>query len=373
MASIAPQNRNGKIVGYRTSLGRGPDGKDRRKFHKTYEDAQAYIKSEQSENLGTGELHRQKAEIIFALQRLGKVNATINDAVEFYLKHGARKGNPTYQTVVDELLAEKTQVSRSPNYLTDLGDKFTTFGKHLGAETKLGDITSEQISKYVYVVRNGLSATTKANYLRVLSVLFNYGIKKQYLSINPCENVERPTKKFHAPKVLTPEDFTKLLDRCYQNKWHDRIAIFVLVGFCGIRVEEAQKLKWTDIDMENKKVMVPADVAKKARFRRNVIPANAMAWLESIYDARRKGLIIGANAKTLLASAIRFSHIGYSQNCLRHSFCSYALENGMPLADVVSMMGHAGSPAVIHSNYRNLVEPKAAKKWWAIVPSQSAA
>ena len=71
MASISTLTKQGKVIGFQSNLGRDGNGKERRKFHKTYEEAQSYIKSEESENHGTGEIFRQKAEIVFALQRLG--------------------------------------------------------------------------------------------------------------------------------------------------------------------------------------------------------------------------------------------------------------------------------------------------------------
>ena len=124
------------------------------------------------------------------------------------------------------------------------------------------------------------------------------------------------------------------------------------MGFCGIRVEEASKLKWSNLQLDRKIVEVPDTVAKKSAFRNNVIPPNAMEWLRAVEDKRRTGPIIGTNWRTLLRSAIRFCGIDYQKNCIRHSFCSYALVAGWSLADVVSYMGHGGSPTMVFSHYR---------------------
>jgi len=326
------------------------------------------MEAETADDLGTGELYTRRAEIMFNLQRLRKVNAGLNEAVEFYLKHGATKGNPPFDDVVDEFLADKRQVNRRERYLEGLEDKWTRFSEHIGRGKLIADITTEQIKNYVYNTRSDLSDTTKTDYLRGLSILFNYGIQKKYLGLNPTKGINRPEPRVKAPKVLSPEDFAILLNRCLKKGWHDRLAIFVLVGFCGVRTEEACKLNWSDIDMENGKVTVSETVAKKGRHRRNQIPPNAMTWLQAAQDKRRTGPIIGANSKRLLSTAVRFAHIGYSQNCLRHSFCSYALEAGWAIEKVIADMGHYGTPTMIHSYYRNIVEEKAAIKWWSIVP-----
>jgi integrase len=290
------------------------------------------------------------------------------EAVDFFVKHGAKKGNPIIEDVVQEFLKDKQQVGRKGKYLEGLQDKWTKFIDHVGEGKHLADITTEKIRDYIFVTRKELSDTTKSDYLRGLSILFNYGIKKKYLSLNPVVGVERPQLKYRPPEVLSPEDFTSLLNRCLKRKWFDRLTVFILVGFCGVRTEEACQLRWDNIDMSAKKVLVPAEIAKKAHFRRNGIPSNAMKWLKLCHDRRKTGPIIGANAKQQLSTAIRFAHIGYTQNCLRHSFCSYSLESGIPLADVAASLGHTESLQVLHTHYRNIVEPKTAKAWWAIVP-----
>jgi Phage integrase SAM-like domain len=231
MASISQLQRNGKIIGFQTNLGRGPDGKAQRKFHKTYVEAQKFIEAAESDRIGTGELYKKKAELVFALQKLQAVNATISEAVDFFLMHGAkREGNPTIGEVMREFIADKREVGRRENYLEALRDKWNHFTSRLGqgANTKLAEITANTIKHYVFAVQRELSNTTKSDYLRSLSILFNYGIKKRYTSINPVMMVERPRVEFHPPEVLSPEDFSSLLHRCLKRQWYDRLTIFVL-------------------------------------------------------------------------------------------------------------------------------------------------
>jgi len=80
----------------------------------------------------------------------------------------------------------------------------------------------------------------------------------------------------------------------------------------------------------------------------NKIPPNAMRWLEAVRDRRRSGQIAGAKWKFLIRSSIRSAKIPYEKNCIRHSFCSYALAGGWSLADVVAYMGHNGSEKHVH-------------------------
>ena len=198
MASISTLRKpDGTIKGFQTNLGKDPTtGKAQRKFHKTYDEAQAYIKSEESGKLGTGELYRKRAEIIFCLQRLTKAGATINEATEFFLRHGAKMGNPAFEDVVSNFIKDKRQAERRKNYLDDLAVKFEVFGRYIGPETKIGDITEEQIKEYIFVKNESNSKVTKLNNIRCLSVIFNYAIKKKFISLNPVAGIERPTVDF---------------------------------------------------------------------------------------------------------------------------------------------------------------------------------
>jgi integrase len=180
---------------------------------------------------------------------------------------------------------------------------------------------------------------------------------------------EVPTDiKFKPPHVITPDHFKSLLDRCVSMNHLNRMTVLVLVGFCGIRIEEASKLDWSHLDLNRGTVLVPADVAKKAGFRINKIPTNAMDWLQLTSSPKRNGKLISENWRTLIRSSIRFSKINYRQNCIRHSFCSYAIGAGWPLADVIASMGHGGSPSMIFSHYRNVVSEEDGKRWFSILP-----
>lgn len=345
------------------------NGKRTRRFVKTEAEAKAALETTSTDNVAATAIFEQKNEVLHALDRCKKMNTTITDVVDFYEKHCANKSNPAVEKVVQSLLAERRQAGCKNSYLETLNRHFSKLVAHVGASTPLGDITTDQIREFVYLSHSHVNEVTKLNLIRNLSVLFNYGINQNLIGINPMgKKLAKPKAKFKVPAVMSPADFNTLLHRCYRKGWYDRLTIFVLIGFCGVRTEEASNLTWADISYDEKRVLVPADVAKKMGFRRNNIPPNAMAWLEAVRDNRRTGPIIGSNFVNLLRSAVRFAHIKHTKNCIRHSFCSYALEAGWSLEDVIAYMGHNGSPAMVATHYRNVVSKADADAWWAIVP-----
>ena len=60
----------------------------------------------------------------------------------------------------------------------------------------------------------------------------------------------------------------------------------------------------------------------------------------------------------------------WPKNCLRHSFISYRVAESQDTAKTALEAGN--SPAIIFTNYRELVTPAAAKKWFTTMPEQPA-
>ena len=369
MASISAQKRAGKIVGYSVYLGSVGHERRVRRFFPQRKDAERFLSTQTKTPIPVGELWDRKAEMLHALERLRPTGTNLHDAISFYLTHhGSTTGQKLCTEVLEQFLAEKLRIGRSRQYDRNMRQSLTRFITLTGGDRPIGTITRQQITDYVYRTNAKLSPVSKANLLRNLNVLFSYAIKEELLEHNPVAKITRPIVPFRKPHILSPADFSRILHRCLQKQWHDRLVVLVLVGFCGIRVEEACRLSWKHLHLDQGIVELPADFAKKARFRNNRIPPNAMEWLRRVEDRRRRGRIIGGNWSNLLRSAVELPKLDYRQNCIRHSFCSYALASGWSLADVIAAMGHAGSPAVIFSNYRNVVSETDGKRWFALSP-----
>jgi site-specific recombinase XerD len=356
------------VVGYSVYLGVDHHGQKQRRFFTHLPDAEKCLRVQNTDPRPVGELLERKAELLYCLEQLRPLRVSLPDVVSFYVRHHGHKGNPTLAELVELFVTEKKRVGRSVHYEKSMRYCLNGFIPYVGNETRVGDITREQITNYVYQHNRDAGVVTKKNILTHLSVLFNFAIKEEMLGLNPVDKITRPTIPFKKPHVLSPVDFSKLLHRCLEYKWYDRLVIFVLVGFCGIRTEEGCRLSWSHLHLDRGIVELPAEFAKKARFRNNPIPSNGLKWLNHVVDKRRTGRLIGDKWNMMLRSAISSSAIDYRQNCIRHSFCSYALAAGWTLADVIAFMGHNGSSSMIFSHYRNVVSEDDGKKWFSIVP-----
>jgi integrase len=100
------------------------------------------------------------------------------------------------------------------------------------------------------------SPNTKAHIRNLLHLLFNCAIRWELVDRNPVDLVRQSTKRTRLPRVLTPEEFRKLLTELSEPH-----RTMVLVAGClGLRISEIIGLRWGDIDWENLSILVQRSV-----------------------------------------------------------------------------------------------------------------
>jgi integrase len=86
--------------------------------------------------------------------------------------------------------------------------------------------------------------------------LFNCAIRWEMTGRNPIDLVRQSSKRTKIPRVLTAEEFNKLL-----NELAEPHKTMVLVAGClGLRISEILGLRWGDIDWGNLTVLVQRSV-----------------------------------------------------------------------------------------------------------------
>jgi integrase len=138
-----------------------------------------------------------------------------------------------------------------------------------------------------------------------------------------------------------------------------------------LRSAELIRLKGDAIKIEEKVIIVGADVAKK-RSRRVVEMCDALLnWLKPVLPI--KGSVVDAakfrDSMDALKKAVALEE--WPHNALRHSFGSYHLAFHGDQVKTAAQMGHRDS-AVVHNHYKALVLKSEAQKFWSIRPNGEA-
>jgi len=203
--------------------------------------------------------------------------------------------------------------------------------------------------------------------------LFKLAVKKGFLAKNPMADVVRPKILTPRIEVLSPLQLEALLAAAIQHdpSW---VPFLAIAGFAGARRSEILELRWEDIDLAAAGIALDDHITKTASRRRLKIQLNLIEWLRPF--EQKCGFVVKPRLAPQL-DAIRkhlctMCGIGkWPHNALRHSFGSYFFEL-FGVEETMREMGHA-SRAMLDKNYRQLVTPQAAKRFFAIFPPKDLA
>jgi integrase len=344
-----------------------------RRFFKDKQEAETFLQTKriERENYGTAGMsftERQRAEYLECSELLKPFNATIRDAVSFYVPHlQATKRTCSAAELVNELLKVKEADGASERYLSDLRSRLTQFSESFDGKP-VAEITSPQIDEWLRSLSDKetgkrLSPVTRNNFRRVLIVAFNFARERGYCVGNTAEKTARAKVVENAIGILTVEQTARLLESAVPE-----VLPYLAIGaFAGLRRAELERLDWKEVDLQSSLIEVTASKAKSARRRFVRIQRNLAKWLQSY--AQLSGDVTPPNYRELLDAARDAAGIQeWPQNALRHSFASYHLARFNDAALLALELGHTNSNLVFQ-HYRQLVKPKEAERYWKIAPA----
>ena len=168
-----------------------------------------------------------------------------------------------FQTFADQWLEDYVKVNlRKSTY--DLEKKYTFRIYPALGHLRLDKITSRDIQKFVNdLLANGknringkpLSRKTVIHHLSFISNVFNYAIKMDMVSENPCKKVSVPKGPKKEKEIYTLDEIKQIFTLLENEPAKDR-AFIVLAVYGGYRRGELLGLEWKDIDWDNSVVSI---------------------------------------------------------------------------------------------------------------------
>jgi integrase len=309
------------------------------------------------------------------------VGSTLKDAVDCFLKRNPASMQPrTVRQVVDEMLTAKRAAKLSTVYLWDLEVRLNRF---CGAfSMNISGVSGKLLQAWLDDMKG--SGRTKQNYLRVVTALIRFAIRRKYLlkdAIEEVEAVQQAKEDNGETEIFTPAEMTEILTAARE----EMIPWLAIAGFAGLRTAEIQRLDWSEVNLTERHIEITAEKAKTASRRLAPITDNLAAWLKPY--AKPAGPVAGferwwneipkvaeaVNAKREMAALLKgkdhtkVHKFVWKHNALRHSFCSYRLAVVKNPAQVAMEAGN--SPQIIHKHYHKLVSEVEAAKWFAVNPA----
>lgn len=210
-------------------------------------------------------------------------------------------------------------------------------------------------------------------------------VQEGLIRTNPAIGCKLPPKKSREMKVLTQNEVIRFLNRAKQE---DYFELFLLELGTGMRRGEILALKWSDLNLTTGELRIERQVnvihgeaiisapKTKASIRTVILPPSLLQILSEYKERVDSEWMFPSpldNSKVRNPSAVRkrLQLILERAGCpkvrfhdLRHTFSTMALENGMDIKSLSSMLGHVSSATTIdiYSHITNTMQRQAAAK-----------
>ncbi len=222
-----------------------------------------------------------------------------------------------------------------------------------------------------------LSAGSINSVYTVYSMMFEYAVEFDLLESSPVDR-KKPVKKqgVRHPDAFTRDEQRLIVDHILKTGDDEYYGYLLTLG-TGLRLGEVLALTWDDVDFENGTLSVSKGVRyatledgkrgfeiaspKTAASTRIIpLPAATLEMLAGMKKRSRSRQVISF-ASGAQMSRETFTHrykemlgrigIRYLNfHCLRHTFATRALENGMDVKTLSEILGH-GDPSVTMKYY----------------------
>ncbi len=165
------------------------------------------------------------------------------------------------QLWLDQHVRKNLQPKTIQNYMEHLNIRILPYIGHMKMNTvKPLDIVAllDNVSKSKIKGGKTISQSTLSGTFKPLGSMFNYALKWQVISSNPCLHVKGPKKPTTKGNFYNEDDlFTVLiaLDSLPQEEYKYKTATYIAL-FTGLRLGEIMGLEWSDIDWHNKELHI---------------------------------------------------------------------------------------------------------------------
>ena len=326
-----------------------------------------------------------RLEAFRAAELLRPHGKTIMDAVRHYLTHLNQLSSSTPFSVLAAKVREefKRRVEAnevSARHAESMNETLKKLELRFG-EQLVSEIRSEEVRNWL--LRLPLASKTRNKHRGYAAQIFNLAVDYGYSPINPVAKIkkfnERVSEENSEISILSAEQ----TERLFRAAKPEVIPFLTLSFFAGIRRATLERLDWSDVRFEEKRVIVPAHKGKNQKRYQVNLSENAVEWLKP-YVRPTGSLLVRATAtnrfskemgkpseiatRRLILEAAENTGVSLPDNAGRHTFISMHVAHYESM-DKTALEANT-SPEKIKSNYLDLVTKEDAKRYWEIRPGK---
>lgn len=131
-------------------------------------------------------------------------------------------------------------------------------------------ISEKQAHAFSEYLSERYAEATRATTIRDLRRIYNWGVSKEMVESNPFSNIKRGSfKNKNKEFYVDMQTYQRLLDACETQEQRVLIALY-RIG--GLRRSEALLLRWSDVDLDNGRLLVTSPKTEKTGKGSRIIP-----------------------------------------------------------------------------------------------------
>jgi integrase len=230
----------------------------------------------------------------------------------------------------------------------------------------VSEITSRDLEREIH----GMTPSVKNAFLRNLRAVFNYGLKRGFLAVNPVSGLDFAKLPEKEVVTLTTAQAAELMAAAEAD--FDLLPYHAIGLFGGIRPMELQRLAWSDLDLREKHIHIRPEVSKTGRRRIVDMEPNLCAWLGAFIarGGNAKGPVTpSVNLRKRLREVRSTAGVGdWHQDVMRHTYASNWLAKHGDINKLTLFMGHE-STDMLWKHYHKATKQRDAARYWKIKPS----
>jgi integrase len=286
-----------------------------------------------------------------AQQKLGAIKL---DPEKFFAKRDTKAAPkaPSFEALIKAFLAGYHSRGDSGYYEMVSVSWLDHFGKTVDADK----VSRAMVEDYRDTLRRAeYGDSTVRKYVGALGTCYRWANGLGLLSVNPVQDVKRPSEPDREVAVLSRDQEAKLFKVTERD---DRIVIRLFLE-SGMRFSEGLSLRWGQVDRAGGAILIDKSKTGKARS----IPLNARltAVLDDatrhvrsdfvLCDREGKPLdrfVLARRIESALVRAEVAKAKGTGFNLFRHTFGSRLAEQGVSMATIATIMGNSEAVCMRH-------------------------
>lgn len=244
---------------------------------------------------------------------------------------------------------------RFSNYKTYYTNKtiLNLFVRFIGENISIKDITKQHADSFIESQKKrNLSNNTLNLYITYMNTFFKWCLEKEYISMNPMNQIKKFKKVSTKREYLTFEEIERFskIDKNLNTK-----SAFLFSCYTGLRLNDIRELKWSNIRGNE----IYKKISKTGKHETLPINKTAQKILDSknkdsvfVFELPKENKTIEYQIKAICELAGINKHITY--HCSRHTFATILLTNGVDIYTVSKLLGHSSvSMTEVYSNLIN--------------------